>query len=134
MTDTILLVGHGSRDINGNIEIEKFTQQWRARQPALRIELCFIEFADILLDDGLALAANNSQRVIVIPLILNAAGHVKIEIPAHIAKARAKFPQCEFVYTPHLGACEEILAILKRHLDSSMSALDMPDPSSTGII
>ena len=123
MTDTILLVGHGSRDINGNIEIEKLTQQWRARQPALRIELCFIEFADILLDDGLALAANNSQRVIVIPLILNAAGHVKIEIPAHIAKARAKFPQCEFVYTPHLGAGEEILSILKRRLDSGMSAL-----------
>lgn len=134
MTDTILLVGHGSRDKNGNIEIEQFTQQWRARQPALRIELCFIEFADVLLDDGLALAANNSQRVIVIPLILNAAGHVKIEIPAHIAKARAKFPQCDFVYTPHLGACEEILSILKRHLDSSMNALDMPDPASTGII
>jgi sirohydrochlorin cobaltochelatase len=134
MTDTILLVGHGSRDINGNIEIEKFTQQWRTQSPGKRIELCFIEFSDVLLDDGLALAAKNSQRVIVIPLILNAAGHVKMEIPEHIAAARKKFPQCQFLYTPHLGACDEILAILKRRLNTGMNALDMPDPATTGVV
>ena len=134
MTDTILLVGHGSRDKNGNIEIENFTRQWRDKNPSRRIELCFIEFSDVLLDDGLALAAKGSTRVIVIPLILNAAGHVKMEIPEHIAEARAKFPQCEFSYTPHLGACDEILAIMKRRLDKGMNALDMPDPSSTGVI
>lgn len=134
MTDTILLVGHGSRDINGNIEIEKFTEQWRKQSPGKRIELCFIEFSDVLLDDGLALAAKNSQRVIVIPLILNAAGHVKMEIPEHIAAARKKFPQCQFLYTPHLGACDEILAILKRRLNAGMNELDMPDPATTGVV
>ena len=34
MSETILLVGHGSRDANGNREIEQFTQLWRERQPA----------------------------------------------------------------------------------------------------
>jgi sirohydrochlorin cobaltochelatase len=134
MNDTILLVGHGSRDANGNREVEQFAQQWRAQHPKWRIELCFIEFADVLLDEGLANAAKNSQRVIVIPLILNAAGHVKMEIPQHIAEARTHFPACQFIYAPHLGACDDILAILKRRLNTSMNALDMPDPASTGII
>jgi sirohydrochlorin cobaltochelatase len=134
MTHTILLVGHGSRDVNGNIEIEKFTQQWREKLPQQRIELCFIEFADVMLDQGLANAAHNSKRVVVIPLILNAAGHVKMEIPEHIAHARKKFPQCEFIYAPHLGACDEILAILRRRLTASMNAMDVPDPATTGVI
>jgi sirohydrochlorin cobaltochelatase len=134
MTDTILLVGHGSRDVKGNQEIENFTQRWRERQPSRRIELCFIEFSDVLVEEGLALAARGSARVVVVPLILNAAGHVKMEIPEHIEHARLQFPECEFLYTPHLGACDEILAILKRGLGNAMQALDMPDPSTTGVV
>ena len=49
MTDTILLVGHGSREQSGNDEIETFAQQWRTRRPDWRIEVCFIEFSDITL-------------------------------------------------------------------------------------
>ncbi len=134
MSDTILLVGHGSRDTNGNREIEIFTQRWREQQPGRRIDLCFIEFADVLLDEGLARAAKNASRVVVVPLILNAAGHVKMEIPEHIEHAREHFPHCEFIYTPHLGACDDILAIMKRRLNTGMSALDMPDPSTTGVV
>ena len=139
MTDTILLVGHGSRERSGNIEIMQFTQRWRAERPTWRIELCFIEFAEAddgewLLDEGLALAAKGSQRVQVIPLILNAAGHVKEEIPEYIATAQQENPQCEFVYLPHLGAGEAILAILQRRLSTGMQALDVPDPASTGVV
>lgn len=134
MTDTVLIVGHGSRDLNGNIEIEHFVDQLRAQQPHWRIELCFIEFADVLIEDGLARAALDAQRVIVVPLILNAAGHVKMEIPEHIEQARIAFPLCEFVYAPHLGACDEIVKILRRNLNKGLQALDMPDPTTTGIV
>lgn len=134
MNETILLVGHGSREPAGNREIEEFTQRWRTRQPGWRIEVCFIEFADVLLGEGLARAAGHGGRVIVVPLILNAAGHVKMEIPEHIEAARARHPRVEFLYAPHLGACDPILAILKRRLRQAMHALDMPDPKTTGVI
>ena len=52
-TDTILLVGHGSREESGNQEIHAFVEQWCARRPDWRIELCFIEFAPPSLHDGL---------------------------------------------------------------------------------
>lgn len=134
MNETILLVGHGSREPAGNREIEEFMRLWRARQPGWRIEVCFIEFADVLLDEGLDIAAANAGRVVVLPLILNAAGHVKMEIPGHIGAARVRHPDTEFVYAPHLGACDPILGILRRRLHQAMRALDMPDPRTTGVI
>lgn len=134
MKDTILLIGHGSRDPAGNHEIEEFTQQWRIRRPDWQIEVCFIEFAEVLVHDGVKQAARAARRVIVVPLILNAAGHVKMEIPEHIETARARHPGTEFIYTPHLGACDPILTILKRRLSQAMRELDMPDPRTTGVI
>lgn len=134
MNDTILLVGHGSRERRGNDEIEAFAEQWRARRPGWRIDVCFIEFAEVMLDEGLRRAAQGSTRVLVLPLILNAAGHVKMEIPEHIEAARAAHPQVSFLYAPHLSACDPILAVLQRELRKAMATLDMPDPTTTGVV
>jgi sirohydrochlorin cobaltochelatase len=134
MNDTILLVGHGSREPGGNEEIEQFAAQWRAMHPHERIEVCFIEFAEVLLEAGLRRAAQGSERVLVIPLILNAAGHVKMDIPEHIAEARAEHPGVQFSYAPHLSACDPLLAILRRQLRKAMDSLDMPDPHTTGVV
>lgn len=132
--DTILLVGHGSREESGNQEIRDFADQWRARRPNWRIQVCFIEFASPSLHDGLLAAAWSSRRVLVLPLILNAAGHVKMEIPEAIEYAREHCPQTEILLGPHLTACDPILDILKRRLRQVMSGLDMPDPTTTGVI
>ncbi len=149
MNDTILLVGHGSRNKAGNREVALFAEQWRARHPDWRIELCFIEFAAPTLDEGLTIAAAHGGRVVVVPLILNAAGHVKMEIPAHIDKARSRTPHgsaalpekleeanrenegASFVLARHLGACEPVFDIVRRRL---AEADDLSDPAATGVI
>jgi len=138
INSSVLLVGHGSRNSEGNREIEKFAAHWREQNADWHIETCFIEFADVLLDAGLdnaaKHAASTSQKVIVVPLILNAAGHVKMEIPHFIDAARSRHPQIEFIYARHLGADEAILTILKRGLRKVMMTLDVPDPKTTGVI
>lgn len=134
MKTKILLVGHGSRNKEGNREIDTFANIWRDKNPQWKIETCFIEFADVLLDRGLDNAAQGAERVIVVPLILNAAGHVKMEIPHFIGDARQRHPQVEFIYARHLGAAEGVLDILKRNLRKVMMAMDAPDPKSTGVI
>ena len=134
MTETILLVGHGSRDSNGNKEIDKFAKKWKAMNPDWRIEVCFIEFADVLLDQGFDNAAKDATRVFVIPLILNAAGHVKMEIPEHLAKARQRHTAVEFIYGKHLGVSMEMLAVIKRSLTQTLALMAMPDPKTTGVI
>jgi sirohydrochlorin cobaltochelatase len=134
MSECILLVGHGSRNQAGNDEIEAFAKQWRVKNPQWDIEVCYIEFAEVLLDQGLDNAAQKADRIIVVPLILNAAGHVKMEIPEHMEKARGRHPQKEFIFARHLRAEEPILAILKRQLRQCMLSLDVPDPKTTGVV
>ena len=134
MTETILLVGHGSRDSNGNKEIDNFAEKWKAMNPDWRIEVCFIEFADVLLDEGFDNAAKGATKVFVIPLILNAAGHVKMEIPEHLAKARQRHSNVEFIYGKHLGVSMEILTVIKRSLTQTLALMAMPGPKTTGVI
>ena len=121
--DTILLVGHGSREASGNAEILLFAERWRARHPDWRIEVGFIEFADPLLDPALNHAARNSGRVLVLPLILNAAGHVRQDIPSAIQRAQKRHPDVQFLYAPHLAVSDPLLRILKRFLRQAMLQL-----------
>jgi len=131
---TILLIGHGSRNPAGNEEILRFAATWQARHPDWCIEVCFIEFAEVLMDAGLDKAAANSRQVIALPLILNAAGHVKMEIPAAIEAARERHPEVIFSCLSHLGLGQEVFEVLKRRLDRLMRELAMPDPQTTGVI
>ena len=131
---TFLLAGHGSRNREGNDEIERFADQWRQKHPDWRIEVCFIEHADVLLNDGLDRAANGAERVVLIPFILNAAGHVKMELPAAIETARERHPNVDFVVTRHLGMGREMLVVLQGQLDRLMKQLAVPDPMTTGVV
>lgn len=131
---TILLVGHGSRNRDGNNETLSFAAQWRERHPDWRIEVCFIEHADVLLDEGLDRAAQDAATVVMVPFILNAAGHVKMELPAALNRARARHPAVNFSVTRHLGMGDEVYNVLQGQLDRLMKQLAVPDPMTTGVI
>jgi sirohydrochlorin cobaltochelatase len=135
MNDTTwLLVGHGSRGPQGNQEALDFVAQWRAHHPDWRIETCFIEHAEVLLADGLEHAATHSRRVRLLPLILNAAGHVKDDLPEAVAAARSQHPGTTFEIAPPLGMGSTVQQILTTRLAKLMHTLAMPDPKTTGVI
>jgi sirohydrochlorin cobaltochelatase len=134
MSTAVLLVGHGSREVAGNEEIARFAETWRAQRPDLRVEVCFIEHGWVLMEEGMNKAASNSRRVIVVPLILNAAGHVKMDIPQAVDAARTRHPGIEFISTQPLGMGREIHAILRHRIDRLLKELAVPDPRTTGII
>ena len=131
---TVLVVAHGSREASGNAETAEFVARWRQMRPQWRIELCFIEHAEILLDEGLDRAAEGAREVVVLPLILNAAGHVKMELPEAIERARARHPQVHFVARRHLGMGAELFPLIQQRLQEALRELDVPDPATTGVI
>lgn len=130
----VLIAGHGSPNPAGNHEIEKFVAQWRSTHPDWRIEVCFIEHADVLVPEGLDKAASQAHRVVLLPLILNAAGHVRIELPEAVEAARQRHPDVEFIVAPHLGMCHDVFTVLQRQLKQLMRSLDSPDPQTTGVV
>ena len=99
----ILLIGHGSRHGPGNDAVRRFAEHTQARHPQRQLLTCFVELAEPTLADGLAQAAQAARaanptapKVVAVPLIINAAGHVKMEIPEAVAAAQADYPDVTF--------------------------------------
>ncbi len=99
----ILVLGHGSRHVRANREFEGLVEALRRRRPGLDVAHAYIELAEPLLADGLFRLASRADRVIVLPLFLFAAGHVKADVPRALTAARAAFPAVRFEVAPALG-------------------------------
>lgn len=134
MKKSLLIVGHGSRHEPGNEEIREFARRWRQRHPEWCIHHCFIELADVLLDEGMDQAAQDADEVLVLPLILTSAGHVKHDIPHAMESARTRHPGVRFECAPPLGLSRDLFNILRPRVTQLLKQLAMPDPRTTGLI
>jgi sirohydrochlorin cobaltochelatase len=105
----LLLLGHGSRDPRATREHEALADSYRARRPGSEVHTAYIELAEPLLDEGLARAASRARRVVVVPLFLFGAGHVKNDVPLALEAARARFPGVSFLSAPPLGVHPDLV-------------------------
>jgi sirohydrochlorin ferrochelatase/(2Fe-2S) ferredoxin len=111
------VLGHGSREPGANEELERFVEAWRERRgssagsPA-RVTHAYVELAAPSLDDGLAALAREVDEVVVVPLFLFAAGHVKNDVPLALARARARFPRVRFRAARPLGVHPDLARVV----------------------
>ncbi len=121
---TVLLVGHGSRVEEGNEELRNFTRALAVRKPELAIETCFIELSSPSISEGIdKCVLGGAGTVYVVPIILFAAGHSKLDIPLALDQAKLKYPGVEFIYGRPLGVQERAVEIL---LDRIAGAVPQP--------
>src|SRR5262249_2603825 len=99
----VVLVGHGSRDGGANAEFEAVADAYRAARPDFDVGVGYIELARPLLAEALEKAARTSNHVVVVPLLLFAAGHVKNDLPLAVSDLRLGFPGVRFDVAPALG-------------------------------
>ncbi|WP_238653191.1 precorrin-3B C(17)-methyltransferase [Paenibacillus piscarius] len=124
---TVLLVGHGSRVPAGNEELLRFTGQLAARRPELKMETCFIELASPSILGGIAkCVADGATQIYIVPIILFAAGHSKLDIPMAIDEAKRNYPGVEFIYGRPLGVQPRAVELL---LDRIGEAEQLPFPA-----
>lgn len=107
----VLLIGHGSREGGANAEFEALAEAYRSPRPRLRVETAYIELARPLVAEALAALAEQVSRIIVVPVFLFAAGHVKTDVPLAIRAARRAFPHVEIAVAPALGVHPAMLAL-----------------------
>src|SRR5260370_38075608 len=117
MTGTVvLLVGHGSREQSGNDGFLKFCEVTKPHLGPERVETCFIELTTPLVPESLdRCVALGARRVIVLPVILLAAGHVKVELPHELDKAKERHPPTEFLYGRPIGLDPLVIAFMREH-------------------
>ncbi len=107
----MLLVGHGTRDARGVAEFLDTARLIAALVPDVAVEAGFLELAEPSIGEALEhLAEREAHDVIVVPLLLFAAGHAKQDIPNDVAAAAARFPQFAIRQAEPLGCHEKILA------------------------
>ncbi|BDG61556.1 sirohydrochlorin chelatase [Caldinitratiruptor microaerophilus] len=117
----LLLVGHGSRDPEGNAQflrvVERAARLPRVQESGWRVQPSFIELANPEVPEGIdALVAAGCQEVVTVPLTLFAAGHAKEEIPGHLEAARERHPGVVFRYGRPIGVEPAVIPILLDHL------------------
>jgi len=99
----LLIVGHGSRDQNANAEFEALVAAYRMARPDIEVTHGYVELARPSLSTALRDLAQRADSVVVLPLFLFAAGHVKNDIPLALSQARQDFPTVRFTVANALG-------------------------------
>ncbi|HEU5331737.1 MAG TPA: CbiX/SirB N-terminal domain-containing protein [Actinocrinis sp.] len=130
---SLLIVGHGTRDEAGAEQFRAFVrrvgERARERADAAAVEAVaggFIELSPPPLRDAVAqLVSQGRGDVVAVPLILLAAGHAKGDIPAALARERARHPGLRTRYARPLGVHPEIIGLLRERL--AASAQPRPD-------
>ncbi|XEC96081.1 sirohydrochlorin chelatase [Paenibacillus tarimensis] len=126
--EAILLVGHGSRDSDGNEEMLRFAESVKARAHGKWVETCFLELASPNIPQGIAhCVEKGATRIVLVPIILFAAGHSKIHIPVEIDRAKAKYPHVAFAYGRPVGIHQKVLDILESRLAEAGYNRDLPE-------
>jgi sirohydrochlorin cobaltochelatase len=130
-----LLIGHGSRDAQGNDEFLAFVQQLRRIQPNQHFESCFLELAEPNIMEGIdACVRQGATQIVVVPVILLAASHVKLEIPEILDAARCKYPQVELVYGRNIGLHPQLIELLAERFFEQVPSLTAEQLRDTAIV
>jgi sirohydrochlorin cobaltochelatase len=84
----ILLVGHGTRDLEGQAGFLATADELARRWSDRKVAACFLELAEPTIPEAIGeLARQGVRQLIVVPVLLFAAGHAKEDIPEAVAEA-----------------------------------------------
>lgn len=122
-SSAVMICGHGSRDPQAIAEFEKLAVHIRARLPGRDVESGFLEFARPVIRDGLeALKARGAKRIVAVPAMLFAAGHVKNDLPSEINEFAAANPDIEMVFGRELAVEPRLLEAAAQRIEEAEKA------------
>lgn len=114
----ILVVGHGSRDPEGNAPVLDVCRGAEARLGMTPVQPSFLEFATPTIESGLeALYRRGVTRAIIVPLQLTAGRHVRYDIPCEVGRCLARMSDMRVAFSDHMGSHPEIMNLSRIRLD-----------------
>ena len=106
----VILFAHGARDPEWANPMRRVRAALLAQQPALRVELAFLEFmAPTLVDCAGALAAEGFTAIAVVPMFIAQGGHLKNDVPLLLDGVRAAHPGLRIALAPPVGEAEAVI-------------------------
>ncbi len=116
----LMICGHGSRDENAVSQFNTLAGHFRNLFPAYDVESGFLEFAKPVLREGLdKLAERGCQRILCLPGMLFAAGHVKNDLPSEVNEFAAANPHIDVRYGRELAVDSRLLKAASARIEEA---------------
>jgi sirohydrochlorin ferrochelatase len=113
----VLYVSHGSRVQEGVAQATAFIESCIEKVSVRVQEICFLELVHPSIIEGVDRCVKRGAKEIVIqPVLLFAAGHVKADIPEAVNQMRLIYPHITFFYSHPFGYEERMIDILSERL------------------
>ena len=128
MSDTlpaIMICGHGSRDKRAVEEFNQLAVRIKERLPNHAVESGFLEFATPVIGEGLdKLRDAGAKKIVCLPGMLFAAGHVKNDLPSEINNYAADNADAnggmEMIFAADLGIDARLLDAAKQRVEEAL--------------
>ena len=125
----LVLAGHGSRDEEGAAAFRALASRLKERLAPEGIEVAggFIELSEPPLREAVAgLASRGHRHLVAVPVVLSAASHAKGDIPASLARERARHPGLTWSYGRPLGPHPVLLGLLAERIAAVSGGMTAP--------
>lgn len=114
----IMICGHGSHDDGAVEEFNKLANHMRERLPQYNVESGFLEFATPVIRTGIKkLIERGAKKIICVPGMLSAAGHVENDLPSEINNFAALHPDIEFIFGRDLAIDPQLLKAARDRIE-----------------
>jgi sirohydrochlorin cobaltochelatase len=109
---SILVVGHGTRNPSGALQLLDLVAQMQIKAPAAKIFGCFLELAEPSIEQAIErLSEQGIKKTLVVPVLLFTAGHALQDIPEAVAQAGKRFGIEVIGQTGSLGTHPSVLEL-----------------------
>lgn len=119
----VMICGHGSRDVEATTEFDQLAGHLRRRLPDYAVESGYLEFARPIIKEGLdKLKDQGVGRILAVPGMLFAAGHVKNDLPWEINSFAAANPGLTVEFGRELAVDPKLLAASAARIEEAEQA------------
>lgn len=126
--DAILYIGHGTRSKTGATEVVSFLNRIIGRVDVPIQEISFLELTEPSIEEGfIRCVERGATTIIVVPIFLLAAGHIKEDIPLELSRLSKKYPHIKLMVKDPFGLENTILDGIAEFVKSSISDLNAHD-------
>ncbi len=130
----VVLIGHGTRDVQGTEEFAALAASLRERLSPQPITDCYLELREPDIPTGIRqLLEMGVRSIIAAPILLFAARHAREDIPAEIRRELNLYPEIKWLQTEPLGCHPQLLELAELRLAELLgsSAGEAPAEGST---
>jgi sirohydrochlorin cobaltochelatase len=138
MSQSVLVLAHGSRNQAARAEYQRVRAEVARRLPELPVEFAVLEFpgedlASIL--EGVRRCAEaGATRIVALPYFLFTAGHVREDLPGELERAVENWPGLTVAYQPPIGVGSKVVDVLEARAVQASQEFTAASTSSSAVL